>query len=123
MRRSTVRGGRRASSREFYGASVSMASSGNTSSRTRQRIRANVQGRKKGDPPEKPSEQEAADAVRAEAAERILSHPIKSKTVTKRRKKRRGRSLFQVGLLGTIVIGGIAAIIGLRYLAEMFAAN
>ena len=54
-------------------------------------------------------------------AQRILSQPVKAGG--KRRKKRWGRSMTQIALLGAIVFGGIAAIIGLRYLAEMVGVN
>ena len=101
-----------------------MASSGQASSTSRKRILANVQGRRVGDAPEAPPEEEdAAAAARNEKAERILSKPVKSKSKKARAKKPRGRSTNQVVVLAIIVISGIAAIIGLRYLAEAFGVN
>ena len=105
-----------------------MASSEHTSTLNRKRLRANVkrtranvQERKKGDTPEAPPEEETTVASQADDAQRILSKPVKAGE--KRRKKRWGRSTTQVALLGAILIGGIAAIIGLRYLAEMVGVN
>ena len=100
-----------------------MASSGQASSTSRKRILANVQGRRAGDAPEAPPEEDAAAAARNENAERILSKPVKSKSKKARAKKPRGRSTNQVVVLAIIVISGIAAIIGLRYLAEAFGVN
>ena len=105
-----------------------MASSEQTSTQRRKRIRANVgrtranmQERKKGDTPEAPPEEETTVALRADDAQRILSQPVKAGE--KRRRKRWGRLMTQVALLGAIMFGGIAAIIGLRYLAEMVGVN
>ncbi len=95
-----------------------MASSGSASSMSRKRILANVQDRRTEAPPE-----EDAAAARNEAAERILSKPVKSKTRKSRAKKPKGRSATQVVILAIIGISGIAAIIGLRYLAEAFGVN
>ncbi len=95
-----------------------MASSGSANSLSRKRILANVQDRRTGTQPE-----EDAAAARNEAAERILSKPVKSKTRKSRVKKPKGRSATQVVILAIIGISGIAAIIGLRYLAEAFGVN
>ncbi len=105
-----------------------MASSGQTSTQKRNRIRANVkrtranvQERKKGDTPEAPPEEETTVALRADDAQRILSQPVKAGK--KRRKKPQSQQTTRVILLGAILIGGIAAILGLRYLAEMVGVN
>ncbi len=98
-----------------------MASSGHTSTLSRKRIRANVQERKKGDTPETPPEEETTVASRADDAQHILSQPVKA--AKKRRKKPWGQETIQVVLLGAMLIGGIAAILGLRYLAEMVGVN
>ena len=105
-----------------------MASSEQTSTQRRKRIRANVgrtranvQERKKGDTPEAPPEEDANVAARNAAAQRILSQPVK--VGKKRRKKPQGRSMTPVALFGAILIGGIAAIIGLRYFAEILGGN
>ena len=105
-----------------------MASSGQTSTQRRNRIRANVgrtranvQERKKGDTPEAPPEEETNVALRADDAQRILSQPVKAGK--KRRKKPQSQQTTRVILLGAILIGGIAAILGLRYLAEMVGVN
>ena len=101
-----------------------MASSGPAKSLSRKRILANVQDRRTGDAPEAPTEEDAAAAAaRNEAAERILSSPVKSKSKKSRARKPQGRSTTQVVVLAIIGIGGIAAIIGLRYLAEAFGVN
>ncbi len=96
-----------------------MASSGLSSSLSRKRILANMQDRKTGGTPEASVEEDVAS--RADDAERIPSKPVKAGQ--KRRKKRWGREATQVVLLGAVVIGGIAAIVGLRYLAEMVSGN
>ncbi len=111
----------RASSSEIYGASVSMASSAKISSLSRKRILAYAQVLKTGQTPEAPAEEVTDVASRADDAERILSKPAKAGT--KRRKKRWGQEATQVVLLGAVVIGGIAAILGLRYLSEMVGNN
>ncbi len=105
-----------------------MASSEQTSTQRRKRIRANVgrtranmQERKKGDTPEAPPEEETTVALRADDAQRILSQPVNAGK--KRRKKPWSHQTTQVVLVGAILIGGIAAIIGLRYLAEMVGVN
>ncbi len=101
-----------------------MASSASTSSMARQRIRANTQGRKSSAEIAAEAEEEAKVAEQNAAAERILSQSVKAGHPTKKRRaKPERKSTAQIGLLAAIVIGGIAAIIGLRYLAEMFAAN
>ncbi len=97
-----------------------MASSANARL-SRKRIRANLQERKKGDTSEAPREEKTTVASQADDAERTLSKPVKAGE--KRHKKRWGRSMTQVALLGAIVFGGIAVIIGLRYLAEMVGVN
>ena len=94
-----------------------MVSSGQTSSLSRKRILANAQVRNTGGTPEAPAEEDADVAARNEDAERIRSKSVT--TGKKRRKKRWGRSTTQVVLLAAIGIGGIAAILGLRYVAEM----
>ncbi len=99
-----------------------MNSSGPASSLSRKRILANAQDRSTGEIPQSP-EEDAAAAARNEAAERILSKPVKGKAKKTRRKKRRSRSTTQVVLLAIIGISGIAAIIGLRYLSEAFGVN
>lgn len=99
-----------------------MASSASTKSIARRRIRANAQGRKTNDTLEAPDEDDVDVAALDDDAERILSQRIKSGQKKKRRPKSR-RSTTQVGLLAAIVIGGIAMIIGLRYIAEMFGVN
>ena len=96
-----------------------MASSRQTSSLSRRQILANVQDRKTGGTPEVPAEEDAEAAARNENAERILSKPVKGRGKKTRRKKPRGRSVTQVVLLAIIGIGGIAVILGLRYLFEM----
>ncbi len=111
----------RASSSEIYGASVSMASSGQTSSLNRRRILANAQVRKTGQTPETPAEEDTDVAAKNEDAERMPSQPVKGKKT--KRKKSPGRSTTQVVLLGVVVIAGIAAILGLRYLSEMVGNN
>ena len=93
-----------------------MASSGHAKQLSRNRIIANVQERKTGRTPEAPGEEEMWD----DDARRILSQPVKAKAKKNRRKKPQGGSTTQLGLLSAIVIGGIAVIIGLRHLAEMF---
>ncbi len=98
-----------------------MNSSGPASSLSRKRILANAQDRSTGNTPQSPEEDAAA--ARNEAAERILSKPVKGKAKKTRRKKRRSRSTTQVVLLAVIGISGIAAIIGLRYLSEAFGVN
>ncbi len=95
-----------------------MASSGPASSLSRKRILANAQDRRTGEIPEAPAEEDAEAAARNAAAVRILSKPVKSRGKKSRRKKPRGRWTTQVVLLAIIGIGGIAAIIGLRYLSE-----
>ena len=99
-----------------------MASSAKISSMSRQRILANAQDRRTGETPEAPRE-DAAAVARNEAAESILSKPIKGRGKKSRRKKRWGQEATQVVLLGAVVIGGIAAILGLRYLSEMVGNN
>ncbi len=98
-----------------------MAGSGHTNHLSRKRIIDNVEECKSGGTPEAPGEEETTVASRADDAHRILSQPVKARK--KRRKKPWGQETIQVVLLGTILIGGIAAIIGLRYAAEMFAVN
>lgn len=97
------------------------------SSLTRKRILANAGDRKKGGPEGPTPEEEAAAAAQAEAAERILSQPVRTGKAGGSRKKRRksakGRSVAQIGLLAALVVGGIGAIIGLRYFAEMSGVN
>ena len=102
-----------------------MASSASTSSIARRRILANTQDRKSGADPALTAEEEAKIAEQNAAAERILSQQVKSGQPKKRRAKpkRKRKSTAQIGLLAAIGIGGIAAIIGLRYLAEMTGVN
>ena len=90
---------------------------------SRKRILANSQVRNTGEPPVPPGEDDAEVAARNEIAERILSKPVKSRGRKTRAKKPKSRSTTQVVMLGAIVITGIAAIIGLRYLAEAFGVN
>ncbi len=90
---------------------------------SRKRILANVQDRRTGEAPEAPPEEDAAAAARNEAAGRILSSPVKSKSKKSRARKPQGRSTTQIVVLAIIGIGGIAAIIGLRYLGEAFGVN
>ncbi len=96
-----------------------MASSGHANYLSRKRIIDNVEECKSGRTPEAPGEEEMWD----DDARRILSQPVKAKAKINRRKKPQGSSTTQLGLLSAIVIGGIAVIIGLRYLAEMFGFN
>ena len=96
-----------------------MASTASSKALARKRIRANTQGRK--GTPEAPTEEDTAAAAKAEEAERILSKRVKVEP--KRRKPKKGRSLAQVGVLGAIVIAGIAAILALRKVAEMSGVN
>ena len=96
-----------------------MASSGQTSSLSRRRILANSQVRKTGETPEAPTEEDTDGAARNEDAERILSQPAREK----RRKKRWSQEATQVVLLGAVLIAGIAAILGMRYLSEMVGNN
>ncbi len=96
-----------------------MASSGHANYLSRKRIIDNVEECKTVGTPEASVEEDVAS--RNDDAERILSKPVKAGE--KRRKKRWGREATQVVLLGSVLIGGIAAIIGLRYLAEMFGFN
>ena len=105
-----------------------MASSGHTSTQRRnhiranvRRTRANVQERKKGDTPEALPEEETTVTSRADDAQRILSQPVNAGK--KRRKKPWSHKTTQVVLVGAIFVGGIAAILGLRYLAEMVGVN
>ena len=99
-----------------------MDSSGPATSLSRKRILANVQDRRTGETPQAPEEDDDA-AARNETAERILSKPVHGKAKKTRRKKPRGRSTTQIVVLAIIGITGIAAIIGLRYLAEAFGVN
>ncbi len=103
-----------------------MASS-QKSALARKRIRANAGDRKKGGLAGPTPEEEAAAAAQAEAAERILSRSVKAgdggRTRKKRRKSAKGRSVAQIGLLGALVVGGIGAILALRYFAEMAGVN
>ena len=87
---------------------------------SRKRILANVQGRKANQRPEPTPEEDAESAAREQDAERILSKPVKSRGKKPKVKKPAGRSTTQVIVLAIIGISGIAAIIGLRYLAEAF---
>ena len=98
-----------------------MASSEHASTLSHERIRANGQERGRADTPDPPPEEETTVASRAGDAERILPEPVK--VGGKRRRKRWSRETIQVALLGTIGIGGIAAILWLRYLAETFGVN
>ena len=111
----------RASGSEIYGASVSMASSAKISSLSRKRILANAQVRKTGQTPEAPAEEDTDVAAKNEDAERMPSQPVKGKKT--KRKKSPGRSTTQIVLLAVIGIGGIAAIIALRYLSEAVGVN
>ena len=95
---------------------------------SRKRILANVQDRRTGEAPEAPPEEEPVSSPpphcgRNEAAGRILSSPVKSKSKKSRARKPQGRSTTQIVVLAIIGIGGIAAIIGLRYLGEAFGVN
>ncbi len=96
-----------------------MAPTASSKALARKRILANAQGRK--GTPEAPTEEDAPAAARADEAERILSKRVKVES--KRRKPKKGRSIAQIGLLGAIVIAGIAAIIALRNVAEMSGVN
>ncbi len=98
-----------------------MASSAKISSLSRKRILAYAQVLKTGQTPEAPAEEVTDVALRADDAERMLSQPVKAGK--KRRKKRWGQGTTQVVLLAAIGIGGIAAIIGLRYLSEALGVN
>ncbi len=100
-----------------------MASSASTSSMTRKRILANTQDRKSSTEIAVEAEEEAKVAEQNAAAERILSKQVKAGEPKKQRAKPKAKSTAQVGLLAAIFIGGIAAIIGLRYLAEMLGVN
>ncbi len=96
-----------------------MASSASTSSIARKRIRANTQDRKSSAEIAVEAEEEAKVAEQNAAAERILSQSVKAGHPTKKRRaKPKGKSTAQLGLLAAIVIGGIAAISGWRYLPE-----
>jgi len=97
-----------------------MASSGSNASLSRKRILANVQGRKTNQLPEPTPEEGAEIAAQEQAAERMLSKPVKSKGKITKAKRPKDRSTTQIIILAVIVITGIAAIIGLRYLAEAF---
>ena len=96
-----------------------MASSGHANYLSLKRIIDNVEECKTVGTPEASVEEDVAS--RNDDAERILSNPVKAGK--QRRKKRWGREATQVAVLGVVVIGGIAAIIGLRYLAEMVGDN
>jgi len=100
-----------------------MASSGHVNYMSRRRIIDNVEMCKSGGTPNVPGEEKSTVPSQTDDAQRILSQPGKAKARKKRRKKPHGRSATQVVLLGSIVIGGIAVIIGLRYLAEMYGVN
>ena len=89
---------------------------------TRKRILANIQDRKNGDPPETDPEEDTTVDSRAVDAGRILSQAAKAGR-RKKRKKAKGKTTTQIGLLGVLVVGGIAVIIGLRYVAEAFGVN
>ncbi len=98
-----------------------MASSGHTSTLSHKRIRAIVRERKKRDIPETLPREATTVASRADDAQRNLSQPVKAGE--KRRKKPWRQETIQVVLLGAVVIGAIAAILGLRYLAKMVGVN
>ena len=108
-------------------AAVSMASSTKISSVRRQRILANAQAKaqahKTSETPEVPAEEDTNVATRDANSERILSKPVTGKSKKSRRKKSPGRSTTQIVLLAVIGIGGIAAIIALRYLSEAVGVN
>ena len=97
-----------------------MASSGQTNILSRKRIRANAQVRKKGDTPEAPPEEETTVASRADDAQHIVSKPVKA---AKKNGRLWGPGSTLIVVLGTVVIGGIAAILGLRHLAEIVGGN
>ncbi len=99
------------------------------SERTSTLSRANVQEPEQGDTPETPPEEETTVASWAEVAE-ILgadahksppSEPVKAKK--NRRKKPWSQQTIQAIVLGVLMIAGIAAVIGLRYLSETFGAK
>jgi hypothetical protein len=98
-----------------------MASTGPATSLNRKQILANIQGRGSNESPE----ENAEVAARDDAAERILFKPVKSKSTARRpkAKKPKGQSTTQIVLLAVIGLTGLAAIIGLRYLAEAFGVN
>ena len=89
----------------------------------RRRIRANTQDLKSDAGAAVEAEEEAKVAEQNAVAERILSHQVKSGQPKKRHAKPKRKLTALLGLLAAIVIGGIAAILGLRYLAEVFAVN
>ncbi len=98
-----------------------MVSSGQTSSLSRKQILANAQVRKTDETSEAAAEEVTDVALRVDDAERLLSQPVKAGE--KRRKKGWSQEATQVVLLGAVVIGVIAAILGLRYLSEMVGNN
>ncbi len=100
-----------------------MASSGHVNYLSRRRIIDNVEMCKSGGTPNVPGEEKSTVPSQTDDAQRILSQPGKAKARKKRRKKPHGRSVIQVVVLGAIGVGGIAVIIGLRNVAEIFGVN
>ena len=99
------------------------------SERTNTLSRANVQEPKKGDTPETLPEEETAVVSWADVAEILDANAHKSppsepvKVEKYRRKKPWSQQKIQAIVLGVLMIAGIAAVIGLRYLSETFVAN
>ena len=91
--------------------------------------RANVQEPEKGDTPETSPEEETTVASWADVAEILGANARKSppsepaEANKYRRKKRWSQQTIQAIVLGVLLIAGIAAVIGLRYLSETFGAK
>ncbi len=99
------------------------------SERTNTLGRANVQEPKKGDTPETSPEEETTVASWADVAEILDANAQKSppsepvKAEKYRRKKPWSRHTIQAIVLSVLMIAGIAAVIGLRYLSVTFGAK
>ncbi len=99
------------------------------SERTNSLGRTNVQEPKQGDTPETSREEETTVASWADVAEILGANAHKSppsepvKAEKYRRKKRWSQQTIQAIVLGVLMIAGIAAVIGLRYLSETFGAK
>ncbi len=99
------------------------------SERTNTLSRANVHEPKKRDTPETSPEEETTVASWADVGEILGANAHKSppsepvKAEKYRRKKPWSQQTIQAIVLGVLIIAGIAAVIGLRYLLETFAAK
>ncbi len=99
------------------------------SERTSNPSRADVQEPEQGDTPEaSPGEgmtdaswADVAEILGAKAHESPPSEPVKAEK--RRRKKPWSQQTIQAIVLGVLMIAGIAAVIGIRYLSKFIAAN